>query len=186
MAQFRVLRIDARKFARMWAALISQALIDKLQIIERYNHRTKRCCVLSQDDGTSSSDRRAIECPKAGNVRKTRHARIDRPATVGIVLAPCRTPAGSSPEAAVPAGSTPAIPAIKHGPKRLGVAQPFWCVRQWKRFLPLRRPHRRGGAETLKNRLLWERCRVLDTRSHDDHWTQCRHPQTPCSSRFFL
>src|ERR1700686_3365302 len=54
------------------AALISQALIDKLRIIERYNHRTKRCCVLSQDDGTSSSDRRAIECPKAGNVRKTR------------------------------------------------------------------------------------------------------------------
>src|SRR3984893_7897788 len=37
------------------AALISQALIDRLQIIERYNHRTKRCCVLSQDDGTSSS-----------------------------------------------------------------------------------------------------------------------------------
>jgi|ERR1700720_2156617 hypothetical protein len=52
------------------AALISQALIDRLQIIERYNHRTKRRCVLSQDDGTSSSDRRAIECPKAGNVRK--------------------------------------------------------------------------------------------------------------------
>src|ERR1700730_11101323 len=50
----------------------SQALMDKLQIIERYNHRTKRCFVLSQDDGTSSSDRRAIECPKAGNVRKTR------------------------------------------------------------------------------------------------------------------
>ena len=28
--------------------------------------------MLSQDDGTSSSDRPAIECPKAGNVRKTR------------------------------------------------------------------------------------------------------------------
>jgi hypothetical protein len=42
----------------------SQALIDKSQIIEGYNHRTKQCCVLSQDDGTSSSDRRAIECPK--------------------------------------------------------------------------------------------------------------------------
>src|SRR3984893_17897329 len=54
------------------AALISQALIDKLQIIDWYNHRTKRCRVLSQDDGTSSSDRRAIECPKAGIVRKTR------------------------------------------------------------------------------------------------------------------
>jgi hypothetical protein len=26
---------------------LSQALIDKLQIIERYNHGTKRCCVLS-------------------------------------------------------------------------------------------------------------------------------------------
>jgi hypothetical protein len=39
--------------------------------------------LLSQDDGTSSSDRRAIECPKAGNVRRTRQcARIDRPATV--------------------------------------------------------------------------------------------------------
>src|ERR1700730_183566 len=40
-----VLRIDARKFARI--ALISQALIDKLQIIEWYNHRTKRivCCL---------------------------------------------------------------------------------------------------------------------------------------------
>jgi hypothetical protein len=60
------------KFCAYVAALISHALIDKLQIIERYNHRTKRCCVLSQDDGTSSSDRRAIECPKAGNVRKTR------------------------------------------------------------------------------------------------------------------
>jgi hypothetical protein len=22
------------------------------------------------------------------------------------------------------------------------------------------------------------RCRLLDTRSHDDHWTKCRHPQT--------
>src|SRR6202048_2823342 len=54
------------------AARIYQALIDKLQIIERYNHGTKRCRVLSQDDGTSSSDRRAIECPKAGIVRKTR------------------------------------------------------------------------------------------------------------------
>jgi hypothetical protein len=74
-----VLRIAARKFARMWA-LISQALIDKLQIIERYNHGTKRCRVLSQYDGTSSSDRRAIECPKAGNVRKCDSARTDRPA----------------------------------------------------------------------------------------------------------
>jgi hypothetical protein len=22
------------------------------------------------------------------------------------------------------------------------------------------------------------RCRLLDTRSHDDHWTKCRHPET--------
>src|ERR1700686_2310512 len=28
-------------------------------------------------------------------------------------------------------------------------------------------------------RASWGRCRVLDARSHDDHWTKCRHPQTP-------
>src|SRR3977135_1688271 len=82
------------------AALISQALIDRLQIIQRYNHRTKRCCVLSQDDGTSSSDRRAIKCPKAGNVRnKTRP----------YPPSAC----SSTPEAAVPAGSTAGHPGHK-------------------------------------------------------------------------
>jgi hypothetical protein len=56
----------------MWqqAALVSQALIDKLQTIERYNHRTKRCCVLSQNDGTSSSDRRAIKPATSGKTRQ--------------------------------------------------------------------------------------------------------------------
>src|SRR6202011_3721190 len=39
-------------------------------------------------------------------------ARLDRPATVGIVLAPCRTPA-AAPEAAVPAGSTAGRPEHK-------------------------------------------------------------------------
>jgi hypothetical protein len=84
------------------AALIPQALIDKLQIIERYNHRTKRCRVLSQDDGTSSSDRRAIECPKAGNVRKTRQCAHRSPSACS-----------STPEAAVPAGSTAGHPGRK-------------------------------------------------------------------------
>ena len=28
-------------------------------------------------------------------------------------------------------------------------------------------------------RASWGRCRLLDTRSHDDHWTKWRHPQTP-------
>jgi hypothetical protein len=59
--------------------------------------------VLSQDDGTSSSDCPAIECPKAGNVRKTRQcARIDRP-----------TRAAAAPEAAVPARSTAGHPGHK-------------------------------------------------------------------------
>jgi hypothetical protein len=77
-------------------------------------------------------------------------ARIDRPATVGIVLAPCRTPA-QQPRSSRSGGidGRPSRPS-SNGSKRLGVAQRFWCVRQWKRFLPLRRPHRRGGAETLK------------------------------------
>src|ERR1700676_2796745 len=68
------------------AALIPQALIDKLQIIERYNHRMKRCCVLSQDDGTSSSDRRAIESPKAGNVRKTRQCAHRSPSDLLVLF----------------------------------------------------------------------------------------------------
>ena len=28
------------------------------KIIERYTHKTKRCCMVSEDDATSSSDRR--------------------------------------------------------------------------------------------------------------------------------
>ena len=63
--------------------------MDKLQIIERYNHKTKRCCMVSEDDATSSSDRRAIECPKAGNVRKMPDsARIDRAAAAGFYTVP--------------------------------------------------------------------------------------------------
>ena len=39
---------------------------------------------------------------------------------------------------------------------------------QW-RFLQLRRPHGRGGAETLKEPLItWDHCQVFDARSHDD------------------
>ena len=55
---FGVLRIDARKFARMWAALISQALIDKLQIIERYNCQdrnlqpTRVVCLEAESDSS--------------------------------------------------------------------------------------------------------------------------------------
>ena len=91
-------------------------------------------------------------------------ARIDRPAAVGIVLAPCRTPA-----AAAPTGQART--------KMVGRSPTVLVRRQWKRFLPLRRPHRRGGAETWKEPLItWDGCRVLDTRSHDDHWTKCRHP----------
>jgi hypothetical protein len=67
---------------RHWCpALVSQALINKFQISEGYNHRTRRCCVLAQDDNTSSSDRRAIECPKAENVGKTPRCAVDRPPT---------------------------------------------------------------------------------------------------------
>ena len=65
-----------------------------------------------------------------------------------------------------------------NGSKWLGVAQPFWCVGSGSGSC-CRRPHRRGGAETLKEPLItWDGCRLLDTRSHDDHWTKCRHPET--------
>ena len=73
-----------------------------------------------------------------------------------------------------------------NGPKRLGVAQPFWCVGSGSGSCHSASAGR-GGAETLKEPLItWDGCRVLDTRSHDDHWTKCLHPQTPYSSRFFL
>src|SRR3984893_6742448 len=102
-------------------------------------------------------------------------ARIDRPATVGIVLAPCRTPAAAAPKQPFRPDRRPAIPAIK---QRASAVEAVPATR---------RPHRRGGAETLKEPLItWDGYRVLDPRSHDDHWTNCLHPQTPYSSRFVL
>ena len=128
--------------------------MDKLQIIERYNHKTKRCCMVSEDDGTSSSDRRAIECPKAGNVRKMPDsARIDRACC-------CRLLHGAR-----------TIPTVA---ERASAVECGCC-------------HSGRTGEALKEPFItWERCRVLDTRSHDDHWTKWRHPQTPYSSRFIL
>src|ERR1700686_1986590 len=47
-------------------------------------------------------------------------ARIDRPATVGIVLAPCRTPAAAAPKQPFRPDRRPAIPAIKQRTKTVG------------------------------------------------------------------
>ena len=41
--------------------------MDKLQIIERTIIGRIDCCMVSEDEGTLSSDRREIECPKPGN-----------------------------------------------------------------------------------------------------------------------
>jgi hypothetical protein len=41
--------------------------MDKLQIIERTIIGRNGCCMVSEDEGTLSSDRREIECPKPGN-----------------------------------------------------------------------------------------------------------------------
>src|SRR3984893_208570 len=64
-------------------------------------------------------------------------ARIDRPATVGIVLAPCRTPAAEAPKQPFRPDRKPASRPSSNGQKRWGVAHPFLVRRQWKRFLPL-------------------------------------------------
>ena len=137
LAQFGVLRIDARKFVRMGRLYRSHALMDKLQIIERYNHRTKRCCVLSQDDGTGSVIvvRSSVQKPATSARRDS--ARIDRPATVGIILAPCRTPAAAAPKQPFRPDRRPAIPAIPAIIATEPRSQPFWCVGSGKRFLPL-------------------------------------------------
>ena len=47
-------------------------------------------------------------------------ARIDRPATVGIVLAPCRTPAAAAPKQPFRPDRRPAIPAIRQRTKTVG------------------------------------------------------------------
>src|SRR6202521_6261387 len=64
-------------------------------------------------------------------------ARIDRPATVGIVLAPCRTPAAAAPKQPFRPDRRPAIPAIKQRTKTGGRSPTVLVRRQWKRFLPL-------------------------------------------------
>src|ERR1700738_3965320 len=98
-----VLRLDARKFARI--ALISQALIDKLQIIEGYNHRTKRvvCCLRMTALRPVIVVRSSVQKPASSARRDS--TRIDRP-----------TPASSSPRGSrsggidgrlVPSGSCP-------------------------------------------------------------------------------
>ena len=179
LAQFGVLRIDARKFARMWAALISQALIDKLQIIERYNHRMKRCCMVSQDDGTSSCDRRAIECPKPGNVPIINGSfNVSAPPLLcgrrsGRNRFHCRTHQNgwATPNRFGPLldgrDGRPSIP-----PERLLRG---CCCRRSTRCQNNTNSRWAIDARTVAS---CGRCRLLDTRSHDDHWTKCRHPET--------
>ena len=180
------------------AALIPQALIDKLQIIERYNHGTKRCRVLSQDDGTSSSDRRAIECPKAGNVRKTRQCasiaqrlqqqpprqpfrRDRRPAIPGIKFGKCPRQLSKRRIHKLTTHSQRMICWIG-SPNGILLKKPFRAI-----ILPQHRiPHQkrirgcccRRRAIDARTVASCGRCRLLDTRSHDDHWTKCRHPET--------
>ena len=122
---------------------------------------------------------------KPANVRKTRQCAHRLPSDVGLFWhrverlqqQPRSSRSGRIDGRPSPGGS--------NAPKRFGVAQPFWWVVE---AVPAtRRPHRRGGAETLKEPLItWDGCRVLYTRPHDDHWTKCLHPQTPYSSRFVL
>src|SRR5580704_5958644 len=64
-------------------------------------------------------------------------ARIDRPATVGIVLTPCRTPAAAAPKQPFRPDRRPAIPAIEQRTKTVGRSPTVLVRRQWKRFLPL-------------------------------------------------
>jgi hypothetical protein len=192
-------RIDARKFARI--ALISQALIDKLQIIEWYNHRTKRVVWRMT---ASSRDR----------VSKSRHRPQD--ATVRASIA--QRLQAAAPEAAVPAGSTAGRPGHKvwqmpataqqapHPPAddsfaaddlRDRVAQRDLLKKSFRAIiLPQHRiPHQkrirgcccRRWAIDARTVASCGRCRLLDTRSHDDHWTSAvilRQHTTPFRPMF--
>src|ERR1700692_3716145 len=73
-------------------------------------------------------------------------ARLDRPATVGIVLAPCRTPAAAAPKQPFRPDRRPAI---KQRAKTVGRSPTVFGASAVEAVPATRRPHRRGGAETL-------------------------------------
>src|SRR5260370_34025670 len=77
-------------------------------------------------------------------------ARIDRPATVGIVLAPCRTPAAAAPKQPFRPDRRPAIPAIKQRTKTVGRSSTVLVRRQWKPFLQLVGRTGEAGLGTLE------------------------------------
>ena len=132
-------------------------------------------------------------------------ARIDRPATAGIVLARVER-LQQPPEAAVPAGSTAGRPGHKvwqmpataqqaphpqadnsfaahdlldRSPNEILLKKPFRAIILPQHRIPRQKRIRGLLRQVLRHRSAdcrtCERCRLLDTRSHDDHRTKCRH-----------
>ena len=136
--------------------------MDKLQIIRTCNHRMKRLLygvrmtalrpvivVRSsvQNPATFPCNIRLFQClSTASPVRpewQQPHSTADaRSATVGIVLAPCRTPAAAAPKQPFRRDRRPAIPAIKQRTKTVGRSPTVWCVAV-EAVPATPRPHRR-------------------------------------------
>jgi hypothetical protein len=45
-------------------------------------------------------------------------------------------------------------------------------------FYTVPEQYQQSLGDRCAHRRVLRRCRLLETRSHDDHWTKCRHPET--------
>jgi hypothetical protein len=151
----------------------------KLQIIEPTIIGRNGCCMVPEDEGTLSSDRRAIECPKPGKT-------IPCDQRLFQFLAPSlmcgRRVAGT----ASPADALKTVglrPTVLARCLMAGDGRPSIRPERLLRGCCCRRSTRCQNKQSLGDRCARTvascgRCRLLDTRSHDDHWTKCRHPET--------
>ena len=154
--------------------------MDKLQIIEPTIIGRNVCCMVPEDEGTLSSDRRAIECPKPGKTIPCdqRLFQFSAPplhvrAPSGRNRFPCRrTKNGwATPNRFGPLLDGRGWPAVDPaGTAASGLLlQAFYTVPE---------QYQQRWAIDARTVASCGRCRLLDTRSHDDHWTKCRHPET--------
>src|SRR6202040_1816534 len=104
----------------VWGGSNFSSFEDKLQIINGtiIGRNGVVCCLRMTPLRPVIVVRSSVQKPVTSARRDS--ARIDRPATVGIVLAPCRTPAAAAPKQPFRPDRRPAIPAIKQRTKTVG------------------------------------------------------------------
>jgi hypothetical protein len=154
--------------------------MDKLQIIEPTIIGRNVCCMVPEDEGTLSSDRRAIECPKPGKTIPCDQRLFQfsaPPLMCGRRVAGTASPA----DAPKTVGLRPTVLArcLMAGDGRPSI-RPERLLRGLllQAFYTVPEQYQQRWAIDSRTVASCGRCRLLDTRSHDDHWTKCRHPET--------